>query len=121
MTWRNARALLGDTDVRRITLDNRFYFDDPSKQGDIGKGLKNIVRQIRYFNYYFRLIFFFNIHVYYFNSFSNLHFVCFCTFICYFLLLHIVVLCIMFFVLFTARSVPRKYDITCRCLYGIDL
>ncbi|XP_048766134.1 uncharacterized protein LOC125673563 [Ostrea edulis] len=46
MTWRNARALLDDNEVRRITLSNRFYFDDPTKQRDIGKGLRNVVRQI---------------------------------------------------------------------------
>ena len=48
MTWRNARRLLDDTSVRSITLNNRFYFDDPSDQAQIGKGLKTMVQQIGY-------------------------------------------------------------------------
>lgn len=48
MTWRNARRLLDDTRVRTITLNNRHYFDDPSDQEMIGKGLRNMVQNIRY-------------------------------------------------------------------------
>lgn len=46
MTWRNARRLLDDTKVRTITLNNRHYFDDSSNQEMIGKGLRNMVKNI---------------------------------------------------------------------------